>query len=84
MVDTDSGVVAGMVEIRHFQLQLKGTSIRAPALIAALRAHLVDGVAACVAWTRLRVNMSQLSRRLDVIRAVHQRAVALSVFYQSS
>nr|UVN17965.1 hypothetical protein pPsy0479b_00007 [Pseudomonas syringae] len=46
MVDTDSGLIAGNVDPRHFELLLEGTSIRSPALIEALREHLVGGVSA--------------------------------------
>lgn len=81
MVDTDSGLIAGKVDPRHFELLLEGTSIRAPALIEALREHLVDGLTASEAWTKHGVNMSQFSRRLDVIRAENRRAAALSKFY---
>jgi len=81
MVDTDLGLIAGKVDPRHFELLLEGTSIRAPALIEALREHLVDGLTASEAWTKHGVNMSQFSRRLDVIRAEHRRAAALSEFY---
>jgi len=81
MVDTDSGLIAGKVDPRHFELLLEGTSIRAPALIEALREHLVDGLSASDAWTKHGVNMSQFWRRLDVIKEEHRRAAALSKFY---
>ncbi|RMN21112.1 hypothetical protein ALQ64_02827 [Pseudomonas cannabina] len=81
MVDIDSGLIVGKVDPRHFELLLEGTSIRAPALIDALREHLVDGLSASEAWTKHGVNMSQFSRRLDVIRIEHRRAKALSEFY---
>ncbi|KPY14361.1 hypothetical protein ALP73_200429 [Pseudomonas coronafaciens pv. garcae] len=48
MVDTESGLIAGKVDPRHFELLLEGTSIRAPALIEALREHLVGGLSAMV------------------------------------
>ncbi|KUG40598.1 MULTISPECIES: PapB/FocB family fimbrial expression transcriptional regulator [Pseudomonas syringae group] len=81
MVDTDSGLIAGNVDPRHFELLLEGTSIRSPALIEALREHLVGGVSASEAWTKHGVNMSQFWRRLEVIREEHRRAALLSEFY---
>lgn len=81
MADNDSGLIRGEVDLRHFELLLAGTSIRAPALIDALRAHLVEGLPASEAWTKYGVNMSQFSRRLDVLREEHRRAAALSEFY---
>lgn len=81
MVDTDSGLIAGKVDPRHFELLLDGTSIRGPELIEALREHLVGGLSASEAWTKHGVNMSQFSRRLKVVREEHKRALALSEFY---
>ncbi|MFI3049482.1 PapB/FocB family fimbrial expression transcriptional regulator [Pseudomonas coronafaciens] len=81
MFDTDSGLIAGKVDPRHFELLLEGTSIRAPAVIEALREHLVGGLLASDAWTKHGVNMSQFWRRLEVIREEHRRAVSLSEFY---
>lgn len=81
MVETNAGLMAGKVDPRHFELLLEGTGIRAPALIEALREHLVGGLSASEAWTKHGVNMSQFSRRLDVIRAEHRRAAELSKFY---
>lgn len=81
MATTNAGLIAGKVDPRHFELLLEGTGIRSPALIEALREHLVGGLSASEAWTKHGVNMSQFSRRLDVIRAEHRRAAALSEFY---
>lgn len=81
MVDTHAGLIKGKVDARHFELLLEGTGIRAPALIEALRDHLVVGLSASEAWTKHGVNMSQFSRRLDVMRAEDRRAAALSEFY---
>lgn len=72
----------GEVPEEQFVLLLAGTSIRSEALIAALRDHLVKGVAATEAWTTHGINPSQFSRRLSVIQAESERAKALSSFYQ--
>jgi len=81
MADTEIPLIAGKVDSRHFELLLQGTGIRSPALIDALREHLVGGLKASEAWTKHGVNMSLFSRRLDVLRAEHKRAAAIREFY---
>lgn len=81
MADSENPLIAGKVDPRHFELLLEGTGIRSPALIEALREHLVGGLKASEAWTKHSVNMSLFSRRLDVLRAEHRRAAAISEFY---
>ncbi|VVP44509.1 PapB/FocB family fimbrial expression transcriptional regulator [Pseudomonas fluorescens] len=82
MVKAVLRLIPGKVDPRHFELLLSGTSIRAPALIEALRDHLVNGLTASDAWTKHDVNMSQFWRRLEVIREEDKRAEELSEFYR--
>nr|WP_301293692.1 PapB/FocB family fimbrial expression transcriptional regulator [Pseudomonas sp. GGS8] len=75
-------LVPGNVDPRHFELLLSGTTIRTPALIEALRDHLVNGLTASSALIKHDVKMNQFWRRLEVIREEDKRAQELSSFYR--
>lgn len=65
----------------QLDLLLKLTSIRSEALIAAVRAVLIDGASQKAAAAAQGVNEGQLSRRLAALREVEVVVSQLAQFY---
>lgn len=77
-----NSLLAGRVCEQQFDLLLEGTSIRGEGVLAALKEHLVHGVAAKSVCEKYGVNKSQFSRRLKVLQIESERVAKLSIFYQ--
>lgn len=75
------GLLPGKVPVEQFDLLLDGTSIRGEAVKAALRDHLVNGLAPVEAWKKHDVNKSQFSLRLKGLLSDSERFAKLSKFY---
>ena len=80
--DKEAALIPGEVAPEHFDVLLSFTGIRGEALIAALRAHFVDGLSQRDAIQQTGVNQSLLSRKTAALQETSERAAVASKYYR--
>jgi len=76
------GLIPGNVTPQHFDALLSFTGIRGEVLVAALRAHFVDGLSQRDAIQHTGVNQSLLSRKATALQTMSERLEEAAKYYR--
>lgn len=79
----EPGLVPGKVTPQHFDVVLSFTGIKGEVLVAALRAHFVDGLTQRDAIQQTGVNQSLLSRKAAALQIMSERLEDASKYYRN-
>lgn len=79
----EPGLMPGKVTPQHFDVLLSFTGIRGGVLVAALRAHFVDGLSQRDAIQQTGVNQSLLSRKAAALQAMSDRLEDAAKYYRN-
>ena len=79
----ESGLIPGKVTPQHFDVVLSFTGIKGEVLVAALRAHFVDGLSQRDAIQQTGVNQSLLSRKASALQVMSERLEEASKYFRN-